>query len=81
MLSRGIRVNTLSPGVATPIYGKLGLSPKELKQMGDAILPQLPIGRFGSPTEIARAAVYFAGDESAYAVGSELVLDGGFTTV
>lgn len=82
LISRGIRVNTLSPGpVTTPIYGKLGLSPEELKQMGDGILTQLPIGRFGSPTEIAKAAVYFACDESAYAVGSELVLDGGFTTV
>lgn len=82
LIARGIRLNTLSPGpVTTPIYGKLGLPADELKQMGDAILSQLPIGRFGLPVEIAKAAVYLAADESGYAVGSELVLDGGFTTL
>lgn len=82
LIVRGIRLNTLSPGpVTTPIYGKLGLPANELKQMGDAILSQLPIGRFGLPVEIAKAAVYLATDESGFAVGSELVLDGGFTTM
>jgi NAD(P)-dependent dehydrogenase (short-subunit alcohol dehydrogenase family) len=82
LIARGIRVNTLSPGpVTTPIYGKLGLPADQLKQMEDALVSQMPIGRFGSPLEIAQAAVYFASDESVYAVGSELVLDGGFTTV
>jgi len=82
LIGRGIRVNTLSPGpVATPIYGKLGLPPETLQQMSDAILAQLPAGRFGTSAEIAKAAVFLASDESAYAVGSELVMDGGFTTV
>lgn len=82
LIARGIRLNTLSPGpVTTPIYSKLGLPADELKQMGDAILSQLPIGRFGLPVEIAKAAVFLATDESSYAVGSELVLDGGFTTL
>jgi len=49
--------------------------------MSDAILAQLPAGRFGTSAEIAKAAVFLASDESAYAVGSELVMDGGFTTV
>jgi len=82
LIGRGVRVNTISPGpVTTPIYEKLGLPPEQLKGMGDAILAQLPAGRFGSPMEIAKAAVFLASDESSYAVGSEMVLDGGFSTL
>jgi NAD(P)-dependent dehydrogenase (short-subunit alcohol dehydrogenase family) len=82
LISRGIRVNTLSPGpVTTPIYGKLGLPAAELERMEEGLLSQLPAGRFGLPVDIARAAVFLACDESAYAVGTELVMDGGFTTV
>jgi NAD(P)-dependent dehydrogenase (short-subunit alcohol dehydrogenase family) len=82
LIARGIRVNTISPGtVTTPIYGKLGMPPEALKQMTDALVGQVPAQRFGSACEIADAAVYLASDESAYAVGSELVLDGGLTTV
>lgn len=82
LAGRGVRVNTLSPGpVHTPIYGKLGLPAEALRQMEESILAGVPAGRFGEPTEIARAAVFLASDESAFALGSELVMDGGFTGV
>jgi NAD(P)-dependent dehydrogenase (short-subunit alcohol dehydrogenase family) len=82
LVSRGVRVNTISPGpVSTPIYQKLGLPDDALQAMSRSLLTQLPAGRFGDPVEIARASVFLASDESAYAVGSELVMDGGFTTV
>jgi NAD(P)-dependent dehydrogenase (short-subunit alcohol dehydrogenase family) len=82
LIARGIRVNTLSPGpVTTPIYAKLGLPPQALEQMSAAILARLPAGRFGTPLELAKAAVFLASDESAFAVGSELVMDGGFASV
>lgn len=82
LAGRGVRVNTLSPGpVSTPIYGKLGLPPEALRQMEASILAGLPANRFGRPEEIAHAAVFLASDESAFAVGSELVVDGGFTGV
>jgi len=82
LIARGIRLNTLSPGtVTTPIYGKLGMPQEALQQMTDALVGQVPVKRFGSAVEIANAAVYLASDESAYAVGSELVVDGGLTTL
>lgn len=79
---RGVRVNTLSPGpVRTPIYAKLGLPAEALQQMEASLVGGMPAGRFGSPEEIALAAVFLASDESAFAWGSELVLDGGFVGV
>lgn len=82
LISRGIRVNALSPGpVATPIYGKLGMPPEELQKMSDSILAQVPAQRFGAAEEIANAAVFLASDESSFAVGSELMLDGGMSAI
>lgn len=74
LISRGIRVNAVSPGpIATPLYGKLGASEADL----NALKGQIPAKRFGDPVEIAKAVLYFASDESAFTVGSELVIDGG----
>ncbi|MEO8593466.1 MAG: SDR family oxidoreductase [Candidatus Solibacter sp.] len=78
LISRGIRVNAISPGpIATPLYGKLGLSAADLKTVSESLQHQVPAGRFGTPGEIASAVVYLASDESAYMVGSELIIDGG----
>jgi NAD(P)-dependent dehydrogenase (short-subunit alcohol dehydrogenase family) len=78
LIGRGIRVNAVSPGpVSTPLYGKLGMSPADLDKTAQAILAQVPAGRFGEPSEIAEAVVFLASDESPFAVGSELIIDGG----
>lgn len=82
LIQRGIRVNAVSPGpVSTPIYGKLGLSEDDLKAMTATIQGQIPAGRFGNPSEIAKAVVFLASDESAYTVGSELIIDGGMSNL
>lgn len=82
LIGRGIRANVVSPGpVVTPIYGKLGLDDAQLGAMQQAILGQLPVGRFGDPQEIADAFVYFASDESRFTVGSELIVDGGMSNL
>ena len=82
LMPRGIRVNAISPGpIATPLYGKLGMSEAQMKGMADSLQTQIPAKRFGDPREIAQAVVYFASDESAFTVGSELVIDGGMTTL
>jgi NAD(P)-dependent dehydrogenase (short-subunit alcohol dehydrogenase family) len=52
-----------------------------MKAVGESILGKIPAGRVGNASEVAQAAVFFASDESAFAVGSELVLDGGMITL
>jgi NAD(P)-dependent dehydrogenase (short-subunit alcohol dehydrogenase family) len=80
LISRGIRVNSVSPGpISTPLYGKLGLSETDLKTVAASIQKQVPAGRFGTPSEIAQAIVFLASDESAFTVGSELLIDGGMS--
>jgi NAD(P)-dependent dehydrogenase (short-subunit alcohol dehydrogenase family) len=82
LIGRGIRVNAVSPGpISTPLYGKLGFSDAELKQVATAIQGQVPVRRFGTPNEIANAVVFFASDESAFTVGSELLIDGGMSNI
>lgn len=78
LISRGIRVNAVSPGpIATPLYGKLGFSEADLKTVSQSLETQIPAGRFGTTREIASAVVYLASDDSAYMVGSDLIIDGG----
>jgi NAD(P)-dependent dehydrogenase (short-subunit alcohol dehydrogenase family) len=79
LIGRGIRVNAVSPGpVATPLYGKLGMSSADTDAMAAA---KIPAGRFGNPSEIAKAVVFLASDESTYTVGSELIIDGGMSNL
>jgi NAD(P)-dependent dehydrogenase (short-subunit alcohol dehydrogenase family) len=78
LLPRGIRVNAVSPGpIATPLHGKIGMGDAEIK----GLVGQIPLGRRGSPKEIADAVVFLASDESAFTVGSELIIDGGMSTL
>ena len=80
LLPRGVRVNVVSPGpVATPIYGKLGLDAKALEATAAQIQSQIPLGRFGSPEEIAATVLHLSAPESAYIVGTEIVVDGGMS--
>jgi len=77
--SRGIRVNTLSPG-PTKTPGFLGLAgPDAARQQGmlDAMASRIPMGRVGEPDEIAKAAVFLASDDSSFVNGIELFVDGG----
>lgn len=78
LLSRGIRVNAVSPGpIATPLHGKIGMSEADIA----GLVAQIPAGRRGDPSEIAQAVVFLASDESAFTVGSELIIDGGMSTL
>lgn len=45
----------------------------------DRLLREIPLGRFGKPTEVAEMCVYLLSDESGFVTGSEFVIDGGYT--
>jgi NAD(P)-dependent dehydrogenase (short-subunit alcohol dehydrogenase family) len=79
---RGIRVNAVSPGITdTPGLNELmvasGASDQALKRLPAAA----PLGRPGTPDEVARAVVFLASDDSSYVTGTELFVDGGFAQV
>ena len=82
LIGRGIRVNAISPGpIATPLYGKLGMSEADSKAMAAQIQGQIPVGRFGDVGEVAKTVILLASDEARYIVGSEIIIDGGMSTL
>jgi NAD(P)-dependent dehydrogenase (short-subunit alcohol dehydrogenase family) len=82
LIDRGIRVNAISPGpIATPILGKSGLPAEALQQVADMLRSQIPLQRFGEPMEIAKAVVFLISDESSFMLGSEIIIDGGTSTL
>jgi NAD(P)-dependent dehydrogenase (short-subunit alcohol dehydrogenase family) len=82
LIPRKIRVNAISPGpIATPIFGKTGMTAEQIDGMKTSIQSQVPIGRLGDPSEIARVATFFASDDSSFVLGTELIADGGMVTL
>jgi NAD(P)-dependent dehydrogenase (short-subunit alcohol dehydrogenase family) len=80
--ARRIRVNAVSPGsIDTPGLSDLLASSEVGEQRKKLISDAVPLGRFGTPEEIARAAVFLASDDASYITGAELFVDGGFAQV
>ncbi len=80
LLPRGVRVNVVSPGpIHTPLYGKLGMDAATLEATAAQIQAQVPLGRFGTPEEVAATVLHLASPESAFIVGTEIVIDGGMS--
>ena len=74
--------NAVSPGVIdTPGLEDLMASSETGQQLGQMISGAAPLGRFGTPDEIAKAVVFLASDDSSYITGTELSVDGGFAQV
>jgi NAD(P)-dependent dehydrogenase (short-subunit alcohol dehydrogenase family) len=82
LLDKGIRVNAVSPGpIVSALLARDGITEEKLKETKDWIQSQVPLKRFGTPEEIAAAVLYLTSPESSFVVGSELIVDGGMTTL
>ena len=79
---RKIRVNAISPGVVpTPGYDLMGLTKEQVQGFVDFMVPSIPLGRVGTPDEIAKAVVFLASDDSSFVNGIELFVDGGMAQI
>jgi len=84
-IRRGIRVNAICPGtIQSPslnerIETNAKKSGKSLKAVREDFVNRQPIGRLGTPEEIAAGAVFLASDDSVYYTGQTLQIDGGMT--
>ncbi len=75
---RKIRVNAISPGpINTPGLDGLGQTAGVGDQLKESLLASVPMGRIGTPDEIAKAVVFLASDDSSFVTGTELFVDGG----
>ena len=77
-----IRVNAISPGVVpTPGYNLLGLREEQMKGFIASQADTIPLGRVGTPDEIAKAVVFLASDDSSFVNAIELFVDGGMAQI
>ena len=81
---QGIRANTIVPGlIDTPRIqknvSKVFDSGGDMEKTRAARDRQVPMGRMGTPWEIASVATFLASDDSSYVTGTEIVVDGGLT--
>jgi glucose 1-dehydrogenase len=69
-----ITINNIAPGaISTPINTNLMADKPEL----NALLANIPLGRLGTPNEVAGVALFLASDDGAYCTGSTYIVDGG----
>ena len=80
-VSQGIRCNAICPGtVETPsLNERMVAQGGDLEQVRSAFVARQPMGRIGTPEEIANLAVYLSSDESSYTTGAVFSIDGGMT--
>ncbi|WP_066289179.1 3-oxoacyl-[acyl-carrier-protein] reductase [Bacillus sp. FJAT-29937] len=70
--SRGITVNAVAPGFITT-----DMTDKLQEEVKEAMLKQIPLARFGEPSDIANVVVFLASEDSRYMTGQTLHVDGG----
>lgn len=79
LLDRKIRANVITPGTTdTPAFDKF-VPAEQMEAVKKHFADQMPIGRIGQPSDIGKAAVFLASDDSSFMLGAELLVDGGMT--
>ena len=80
--AEGIRVNSLSPGIVpTKFFSNSNVGAGAYDDFGAIVVDGTPLGRAGTPEEVADAAVFLGSDESTYITAVDLVVDGGWMNV
>lgn len=81
LAGRGIRVNAVSPGpTSTNFFTAAGMPAEAQQAVAEQMVSMVPLGRFGSPEEIASAAAFLLSPEASFVTGAELVVDGGVSS-
>lgn len=76
----GVRCNCVCPGtVDSPWVGRLMQEAADPEDRRAMLIARQPVGRLGTPEEIAKAILYLASDDASFITGSALVIDGGLT--
>jgi NAD(P)-dependent dehydrogenase (short-subunit alcohol dehydrogenase family) len=76
---KGIRVNAVSPGPISFPTGNWEMIKAHVPDLYKTTEGQFALGRFGVPTDVARAIVFLASPASSYTTGTNIVIDGGYT--
>ena len=67
--------------IDTPGVKGLAQSKEEIEQLKNSLITSVPMGRMGSPDEIAKVVSFLASDESSFVTGIELFVDGGMAQI
>ena len=82
LAQRKIRINAVSPGpIKTNYFDRSNLSSDQVQAMADHVMQQVPLARFGEPSEVAKAVTFLASEASSFMHGTELFVDGGFPKI
>jgi 3-oxoacyl-[acyl-carrier protein] reductase len=79
LAAQGIRVNTITPGPIEYVGGNWEMIKGAMPDFYNGTVAQMPMGRLGSPDEVAKAVAFIASPAASYITGANLIIDGGFT--
>jgi len=77
--SFGIRVNAVAPGSTLTAATETIFYNPEKRALADSLISHIPLGRPGTPEDIANAVLFLAAPESSYITGTVITVDGGWT--
>ncbi|MEP2989189.1 MAG: SDR family oxidoreductase [Parasphingorhabdus sp.] len=79
LAAQGIKVNSVSPGAIEYPTGNWEAIKAGMRELYDATLAKMPMGRLGEPQEVANTVVFVSSPACPYMTGANVVIDGGFT--